>query len=76
LYERSFEEVGAPADGDSGSLAKEDQLNLKMIAAIGVEYGIEILRPSHSTVERGLDRLRVGPLLPYTPDERKGTGDA
>jgi hypothetical protein len=45
LYERSFEEVGAPSDGGSASLAEEDRLNLKTIAAIGAGCGIEMARP-------------------------------
>jgi mannose-6-phosphate isomerase-like protein (cupin superfamily) len=35
-YERFFEEVGTPSGGRSGSLAREDQLELETIAAIGV----------------------------------------
>ena len=42
LYERFFEEVGKPVDGEAGSLVEEGRLNSKTIAAIGVEYGIEI----------------------------------
>jgi len=45
LYERFFEEVGAPSDGGSASLAEEDRLNLETIAAIGAEYGIEMAQP-------------------------------
>ena len=45
LYERLFEEVGAPSDGGGASLAEEDRLNLKTIAAIGAECGIEMAPP-------------------------------
>jgi quercetin dioxygenase-like cupin family protein len=45
LYERFFEEVGTPSEGGSGSLADDERFNLNEIAAIGVEYGIEIPWP-------------------------------
>jgi hypothetical protein len=45
LYERFFEEVGGPVDGESGPLTVEAQLALETIAAIGVKYGIEMPAP-------------------------------
>ena len=46
LYERFFEEVGAPSDGGSASLAEEDRLSLETVAAIGAECGIEMAPPA------------------------------
>jgi quercetin dioxygenase-like cupin family protein len=46
LYERFFEEVGAPSDGGSASLAEEDRLDLETIADIGAECGIEMAPPA------------------------------
>jgi mannose-6-phosphate isomerase-like protein (cupin superfamily) len=45
LYERFFKEVGKSVDGEAGPLAEEAQLDSETIAAIGVEYGIEIPLP-------------------------------
>ena len=46
LYERFFEEVGAPSDGGSASLAEEDRLDLETIVDIGAECGIEMAPPA------------------------------
>ena len=46
LYERFFEEVGKPVDGETRSLVLEDQPNLERIVTIGVQYGIEIPPPN------------------------------
>ena len=43
LYERFFEEVGKPVDGESGPLAFEARPEVDRIRAIASEYGIEIL---------------------------------
>jgi hypothetical protein len=45
LYERSFEELGRPVDGESGPLTEATQLDSETSAAIGVEYGIEMPPP-------------------------------
>jgi mannose-6-phosphate isomerase-like protein (cupin superfamily) len=45
LYERFFEEVGAPVKSGIGPLAFEDQLALQRIVAIAAQYGIEIPTP-------------------------------
>jgi mannose-6-phosphate isomerase-like protein (cupin superfamily) len=45
LYERFFEKVGKPVGGEAGPPAEETRLNSERIAAIGVEYGIEIPLP-------------------------------
>jgi mannose-6-phosphate isomerase-like protein (cupin superfamily) len=45
LYERFFEEVGKPVDGDDGMPAIHDRLDLQGIAAVGVEFGIEMPPP-------------------------------
>ena len=45
LYERFFEEVGEPVDGEAGSLFSEDQPNVTSIVAIAAKYGIEIPVP-------------------------------
>jgi mannose-6-phosphate isomerase-like protein (cupin superfamily) len=45
LYERFFEEVGKPVDGESGPLAFEARPQVDSIRAIASEYGIEILPP-------------------------------
>jgi cupin domain len=45
LYERFFEEVGAPVKSGSEPLAFEDQLALQRLIAIAAHYGIEIPTP-------------------------------
>ena len=45
LYERFFEEVGKPADGESGPLAFQARPEVDIIRAIASEYGIEVLPP-------------------------------
>jgi quercetin dioxygenase-like cupin family protein len=45
LYERFFEEVGKPVNGGKERHAFEDHFDLQRIAAIGVQYGIEIPPP-------------------------------
>ena len=42
LYERFFEEVGKPVDGDSGPLVFEEQPEVGRIVALAAQYGIEI----------------------------------
>jgi hypothetical protein len=42
LYERFFEEVGKPVDGDGGPLVFEEQPDLGRIVAVAAEHGIEI----------------------------------
>jgi mannose-6-phosphate isomerase-like protein (cupin superfamily) len=59
LYERFFEEVGKPVDGDGGSLVFEEQPDLGRIVAVAAEHGIEIPSPithrarSRNTTKRG-----------------------
>jgi quercetin dioxygenase-like cupin family protein len=45
LYERFFEEVGKPVDGEAGPLAFEDQPEVGGIVEIAAKYGIEIPPP-------------------------------
>jgi mannose-6-phosphate isomerase-like protein (cupin superfamily) len=45
LYERFFEEVGKPVDGDGGPLVFEDQPDVRRVVAIAAQYGIEIPPP-------------------------------
>ena len=45
LYERFFEEVGKPADGDAGPLVFEDHPDARRIIALAAQYGIEIPPP-------------------------------
>src|SRR3712207_5451497 len=45
LYERSFEEVGRPMDGNGGPLVFEDQPDVANIVSIAARYGIEIPMP-------------------------------
>ncbi len=42
LHERFFEEIGEPATGESWPLVCEDPQDMRKIAAIATEYGIEI----------------------------------
>ncbi|MDP9484212.1 MAG: hypothetical protein M3Q49_00165 [Actinomycetota bacterium] len=72
LYEYFFEEVGKPAGGEAGPLVFENQPDMRRILEVAAEHGIEIPVPSHSVVERELDRLRVGPPHSYSPIERNG----
>jgi quercetin dioxygenase-like cupin family protein len=45
LYERFFEEVGKPMDGEAGLLSFEDQPDVERIVEIAAECGIEIPEP-------------------------------
>jgi len=45
LYERFFEEVGKPADGDACAFLLEEQLDARTIVAVAAEHGIEIPVP-------------------------------
>ena len=45
LYERFFEEVGKPVNGDSGPFVFEDQPAMKRIVEVAATYGIEIPTP-------------------------------
>ncbi len=45
LYERFFEEVGNPVDEEAGQLAFEDQPDVRRVAKVAAEYGIEIPVP-------------------------------
>ena len=45
LYEHFFEEVGKPADGDTGPLVFEDRPDVRRIVALAAQYGIEIPPP-------------------------------
>jgi quercetin dioxygenase-like cupin family protein len=45
LYERFFEEVGKPMDGEAGLLSFEDQPYVERIVEIAAECGIEIPEP-------------------------------
>jgi quercetin dioxygenase-like cupin family protein len=42
LYERFFEEVGKPADGNAGPFLLEEQQDTRTIVAVAAEHGIEI----------------------------------
>jgi mannose-6-phosphate isomerase-like protein (cupin superfamily) len=46
LYERFFEEVGKPADGEGGPLVGEDQPDVGRIVEVAAKYGIEIPLPT------------------------------
>ena len=45
LYERFFEEVGKPADGDAGPLLFDDHPDVRRIVALAAQYGMEIPPP-------------------------------
>ena len=45
LYERFFEEVGRPVEGEAGPLDFEEQADIESIAATATKYGIEIAPP-------------------------------
>ena len=45
LYQRFFEEVGKPVDGDSGPFVFEDQPAVERIVEVAATYGIEIPAP-------------------------------
>ncbi len=45
LFERFFEEVGKPVDGDSGPLVFEEQPEAGRIVALAAQHGIEIPPP-------------------------------
>ena len=45
LYERFFEEVGKPADGNAGPFLLEEQQDTRTIVAVAAEHGIEIPPP-------------------------------
>ena len=45
LYERFFEEVGKPVDGDRGAFVFEDQQAAQRIVEVAATYGIEIPTP-------------------------------
>jgi mannose-6-phosphate isomerase-like protein (cupin superfamily) len=49
LYERFFEEIGKPVDGDRGAFVFEDQHAAERIMEAAATYGIEIPSPSHSS---------------------------
>jgi hypothetical protein len=42
LYERFFEEVGRPVEGDGGPVVFGEQADVERIAALATQYGIEI----------------------------------
>lgn len=45
LYERFFEEVGRPVEGEAGPLDFEEQADVESIVATATKYGIEIAPP-------------------------------
>jgi quercetin dioxygenase-like cupin family protein len=53
LHERFFEEIGEPATGESWPPVFKGLADMRRIAAIAAEYGIEILAPPGGQVEPG-----------------------
>ncbi len=45
LHERFIEEAGDPATDEAASLAKQEAPDAERLAAIGAEYGVEIVPP-------------------------------
>lgn len=46
LYERFFEEVGKPVDGDAGSFVFRDRPGMRRIVEVAAKHGIEIPPPT------------------------------
>jgi hypothetical protein len=58
LYERFFEEVGGPVEGEAGPGFFGEQPGVESIVATAAKYGIEIPPP---IVEEGRHRSRRAP---------------
>jgi quercetin dioxygenase-like cupin family protein len=63
LYERFFEEIGKPVDGDRVALVFEDQHAAERIVEVAATYGIEIPPSSPTIAGAGSTAATPGPTL-------------